>query len=574
MSLFSKIKEGIKSMIGIKDIENKLNVSVAMSTTMQNGIYTWVQMYMNKSPWLHEPDEQDNIRVVSLGLPALIASEKARTALLEFKSEITTPTEEVEEPNPDYKDPPDTELNIWGQEVPKVVSPTITKDKPTTSTDRADYLNEQYKKLKTEIRRKLEYGIAFGGLVIKPYIVTTKSIKGEDVTTIEFDYVRADCFYPLSFDSKGMITECIFIQPRIDKDVTYYRVEYHKWENNTATIINKAYKSNNVQSAMGELLKPGTFNFGKPIPLTEVAEWSSLQEKTVINDIDRPLYAYFKMPEANTLDLTSPLGVSGYSRAKSLIKDADMQYSRLLWEYEAGEMAVNVDRDAFRWMNDPESQDQIKGKSKLGKMQDRLYRQLDVGEGELFEPYAPTLRDANYQSGLNEILMRIEDVCSISRGTLSDVTQEAKTATEIKILKQRSYQANADIQEALENTLRDTVYIMNALCTLYKITPEGDYDVSFEWDDSILVDVDTELQKRLTLMQNGLASKLENRMWYFGETERQAQEALDKINEDNKTEAENDLANFAAFSDDEDNETKTQTPGQKKQVEGKEKEKE
>jgi hypothetical protein len=76
---------------------------------------------------------------------------------------------------------------------------------------------------------------------------------------------------------------------------------------------------------------------------------------------------------------------------------------------------------------------------------------------------------------------------------------------------------------------------MNVYCDLYQITPDGDYDVSFEWDDSILVDVDRELNKRLTLYQNGLESKLEIRKWYFGETERQAREALAKITEEQLT---------------------------------------
>ena len=49
------------------------------------------------------------------------------------------------------------------------------------------------------------------------------------------------------------------------------------------------------------------------------------------------------------------------------------------------------------------------------------------------------------------------------------------------------------------------------------------------YDDSIIVDADEELEKRILLMQNGLASKVENRMWYFGETERQAREALAQI---------------------------------------------
>ena len=151
--------------------------------------------------------------------------------------------------------------------------------------------------------------------------------------------------------------------------------------------------------------------------------------------------------------------------------------------------------------------------------------------------------------------MRIEDVCALSRGTLSDPAAEARTATELKILKQRSYSANADIQKALEETLRDLIYIMDTYCTLYNIvgdTPnvngvidnsnQGKYEVSFEWDDSIITDVDGELGKRITLQNNGLASKIENRMWYFGETEAQAKEALQKIQDENVSNMETNLA--------------------------------
>ena len=42
-------------------------------------------------------------------------------------------------------------------------------------------------------------------------------------------------------------------------------------------------------------------------------------------------------------------------------------------------------------------------------------------------------------------------------------------------------------------------------------------------------------------MQNGLTSRLENRMWYFGETERQAREALAKIDEENQKSAESEM---------------------------------
>ena len=122
--------------------------------------------------------------------------------------------------------------------------------------------------------------------------------------------------------------------------------------------------------------------------------------------------------------------------------------------------------------------------------------------------------------------MRIEDGAGMSRGTLSDVISEAKTATELRMLRIRSYETNAHIQRAIEAMLKDAVYVMNVYCDLYDITPDGEYEMSFEWDDSIINDTDTELTKRMILIQNGIASKLETRMWYFGETERQAKEAL------------------------------------------------
>ena len=551
-TLIAKLKEILRKMIGNRTIEQELHIAPAVSTKMENAITLWDSMYKNEAPWLHEPTYDDPVRVVSLGIPSMIASEKARMALIELESEITTPTVEVEKPNPNYVQPgtrifPTGENTEETEEFTNPLNPlafqpeTITETQPVGDSARAEFLNEQYKILKEQhLRKQLEYGIAKGGFVIKPYPVEVPSERmlGETVDPAMtdkqkpkykfiFDFVQADAFYPLSFDASGNATEAAFIQTRVEQNIIYRRLEYHKWENNTVTIINKAYKA--LQNTE---LGVNNTDLGQEVPLTSIPEWKELAPETTISNVSRPLFAYFRMPEANTVDTKSPLGVSGYSRAVSLIKDADMQYSRLLWEYEAGEMAVNIDRNAFNFMADPARQD---GKTVLGNMQNRLYRKVDIDENELFEPYAPSLRDTQYIQGLNAILMRIEDATGLSRGTLSDVAAEARTATELKILKQRSYAVNAEIQKSLESTLRDVIYIMNVYCDLYEITPSGDYDVSFEWDDSILVDVERELNKRLTLYQNGLESKLEIRKWYFGETERQAREALAKITEEQLT---------------------------------------
>lgn len=549
MSIWSKIvaklREMISTMISGRSIEKELNITSAVSPKMEKAIDLWTKLYQDEAPWLREPDEQSPVRVASLGLATMIASEKARLALLEFESEVSTPTEEVEVPNPEY---PGEQQKISGSDgesfnIPKPTPPkTVTEEKPIGDTQRAEYLERQYKKLKKQLRKQIEYGIAKGGLVIKPYIVkdvlpddnvSSYTVKSDikPTTEIEFEFVQADAFYPLAFTAAGKITEAAFIQTKQEQAITYRRLEYHKWEGNVVTVINRAFKSHNPT---GELNLSG---LGTEIELTEVPEWKDFQPITIVKDVTKPLFAYFKMPDANIVDTNSPLGVSGFARAVSLIHDADVQYSTLLWEYEGGAMAIDVDRDALK----TEDEHGVEH-TKMTALQERLYRKVDLGSAsDTYYPFAPGLRDASYIDGLNTILMRIEDTCGISRGTLSDAADVARTATELKILKQRSYQTNADIQNAIEDALRDVIYIMNVYADLYQITPPGEWDVSFEWDDSIIVDADEELEKRILLMQNGLASKVENRMWYFGETERQALEALAKIDKEQQQQQQNDL---------------------------------
>lgn len=543
-SIWSKLKELLRKMIGVNTIQKTLHIEPIISSKMTNAIELWSLMYEDNSPWLQEPTFADPVKVTSLGLPAFIASEKARMATIEMKSEITTPTESVTEANPNYEPPTvDEDGNLQISNEPEL----ITKEVILGDTARAEYLNTQYTKVKNKIRNQLEYGIAKGGLVIKPYIVISDIATNEENNNtennirkdvdIEFDYIHADNFFPIAFDGSGKITEAAFVQVKTDKSTVYTRLEYHKLQNNMVTVTNLAFKKENRT-------QPSTTDFdsdlGEQINLTEVPEWADLQPVTQIGNVDRLLFAYFKMPEANTIEAHSPLGVSGYSRAVKLIKEADLQYSRMLWEFQGGELAIDIDRDALNTVEDEE-----KNTHEIPNMlQARLMRRVDLGNSETYQVFNPPYRDASLINGLNNILMRIEDVCALSRGTLSDVAAEARTATELKILKQRSYSANAEIQKALEDALKDLVYVMDIYCTLYEVTAPGEYDISFEWDDSILVDVETELGKRITLMQNGLASKLETRMWYFGETERQAREALNNVSQENKQAMEKNLSNI------------------------------
>ena len=515
--IFEKIKEMIKKVLGTsKSIESALNIKPTISNEMINAIELWGDMYQGHAPWLKEPTENDPVRVTSLGLPAFISSEKARMCTLEMRSEITPKMEDVEE-------------------VEEQTQLTITKQEPQGESERADFLNKQYQEtIMQDIRIQLEYGIAKGGLVIKPFVVMD-----DDKTSgkIVMDYIQADGFYPIAFDVSGRITEAAFVQKLVNKDYTYSRLEYHKLEGKKVTVMNKAFRSTNTIS--GQQSSHNSTELGSEIQLTEVPEWASLEPEVVIDNVDRLLFAYFKMPIANTIDTYSPLGVSAYSRATELIKDADMQYSRLLWELEGSELAIDIDRDALTLKRDKEGND-ITIHSNLQK---RLFRKVDLNNEQTYNVFSPSIRDGSQINALNNILMRVEDTCELARGTLADVNAEARTATEIAVLKQRSYAANAQLQKALEDTLKDVVYIMDVYTTLYELAPDGEYDVSFEWDDSIQVDKESEMNKRLSLVNAGISNKVEFRMWYYGETEEQAIQALNKGQTFNNYEAANSFEN-------------------------------
>lgn len=401
--------------------------------------------------------------VKSLNLPSAIASEIARLTTIELKSEIT-------------------------------------------GSPRAEMLNSAYRKVLSNLRRFLEYGCAKGSLVLKPYI---------DGKEIAVDFVQADQFYPCTFDNAGNITAIVFVERIQNGDAYFTRLEHHSLTGTDYTIRNRAFRSNN---------KSG---LGMEIPLSNVEAWATLEPSTTIQNVTKPLYGYFRVPIANTIDQTSPMGVSVFSRAVGLIKEADKQYSRLLWEYEGSELAIDASIDLFKHKD---------GKLILPKGKERLYRTYDVaadGSGDMGMKYfSPAIRDESLVNGLNRLYQRIEFNVGLAYGTISDPQNVDKTAEEIRTSKQRSYALITDMQSALQTALIDLIDAMDAWATLGDLTPRGKYDISFEWGDSVLVDTQSEQTIRMQEVSAGLIKPEHYLMWRYGISEEEALKRLPSTYED------------------------------------------
>lgn len=482
--MFSKllelIKEALAKMFDKSNENNQLykqiDLSNCVSNKMQTTIDTWLHMYQ---------DDYVTEEKMSLGIPGIICSELARSVLLEFDSHIS-----------------DLEKSDFNPE----------KDIPAT---RAQYLDVIYQtKIVDKLRDRLEYALAVGGMIIKPYL------NGNEIA---IDFSMQGEFVPLGFDDDGNIIDIAFYDSFIQDGKKYTKIERHIFsaEQRQVTVINKCFVTKNLETDMNEL--------GKEVPLESVEKWAAISaEPVIINNTNQPLYGFFKTPKTNTVDLKSPLGASVFARAKHVIDYTNRHFSRLDFEYLAGSMAVDVDESLL----DPNNPH---GLFNLPESRRRVFRGLDTGQDDLYHVFAPNLRDESYIRGLNTYLMRIEDLCELSRGTLSDPNQDARTATEMLILKQRAYSNVVDNQKQLEKAIKAVVNSINTYVDLYNLFKPGDYEISFNWDDSIIVDKNAELEKKLQLMQENILSSAEVRAWYTGESLEEAQKNIDIIENSNNS---------------------------------------
>lgn len=413
--------------------------------------------------------------------------------------------------------PPWQDCNVKAVGLPAAICREVTR--PTlveftaniTGSQRADYLNDGFQLAKENFGKALELGLALGGVALKPYIYGDKLL---------VDMTGAAGFQPTKFDPTGRCIGGVFRDKPVKVNGKYYvRLESHDLTDTVYTIKNKAYYSDSTGSV------------GAPAPLDVVPEWADIQEEVTIQNMDGPLFAYFKPPIANTADTNSLCGMSIYGDAATveLIKQADEQWERLRWEYKSGERKVLMD-----------------GNTSTANMFDK--RLFEIGaftaDGDFYQFLNPELRNDAVYKGFQDVLRRIEFNVGLSYGDISDPQTVEKTATEIRSGKQRKYVLISSIQTALEHTFDALIYAMDVYATLYGLAADGEYEVTYDWGDSILDDQETkgnEFARDLQLLNAGIMNDWEFRAKYFNEDEATAKAALPKMQDmttEQKTEVE------------------------------------
>lgn len=329
-------------------------------------------------------------------------------------------------------------------------------------SDRATWLQKQIEKIYFNLRHWTEYGCAYGTVILKP--------NGQSI-----DMVTPDQFV-VTDQSNGEITGVVFCNQETSGDGKKYytRLEYHRFlENGSYAITNKCYVS---ETENGN---------GKPIGIDKTP-WVGLMEYAEIENIEKPLFGVLRTPQANNIDLGSPLGMPIFSDAIEELKDLDIAYSRNSGEIKDSQKIVLLDSDRLlpsggKVRNTLSGLEKIRNEMRLPHYVKNVYGD---GQETFYHEISPQLNTDARLSGINALLSQIGYKCGYSNGYfVFNEKSGMVTATQVESDDRRTIQLIKDCRDKLESCLDGLLYALNAFADIYELAPLGKYEVTYDFGD-------------------------------------------------------------------------------------------
>lgn len=420
MGLITWAKKVI-GMIFKRQAEEDFNVESVVSPEMESKITECANIYRGTPYWVNA---DDNVKTINFA--KAICSETARLATLAIGIQID-------------------------------------------GSARAAWLQEQIDKIYFQIRHWVEYGMAYGTIILKP------NGKGLDIFT-PMDFIITDC------DNEG-IYGIVFKDSYSENDKYYTRFEYHRFVevndgDNTYYpyyISNKTYVSRSAKSV------------GDPIALNRT-KWSDLLPETppilkANNEkIDGPMFGVLRTPQANNVDISSPLGLPIFKEAIEELKDLDVAYSRNVREIFDSEKIILADDQLMFG-----SGTNIKGRyagMKNEKLPHYVRNVFGNGRESFYQEIVPSLNTDTRITGINNLLSFVGFKCGYSNGYfVLDEKTGMVTATQVEADDRRTIQLIKDVRDKLESCLDESIYALNVYADLYGLSPAGNYEITYDFGD-------------------------------------------------------------------------------------------
>lgn len=319
-------------------------------------------------------------------------------------------------------------------------------------TPRGKYLQKQADYILQVINDKASEALGNCGLMFKP--------NGKNV-----DYIDPGNFAPTDIDSNGNILGCVFQSQIVREDWTYTRLEWHRFEDvigdygqeqQIYRITNYCYKRRGKSIPFS--------GPGDPCNLSEVKEWKNIEPDVALENIEHPLFAYFKNPAPNRLDRSSPLGVPIWHNALKELKDLDVAWGRKSGEVSDSKHMTFLPQSVIRYAD------------QHGVKLPRWVKGVEMGVGtdddNKIHEHVSTLLTEQRIADINSILALISTKCGFSQGFfVLDEKTGMMTATQVEADDQETIRTIKNIRDALRDTLNELFYGLNIIADLYTTIP-------------------------------------------------------------------------------------------------------
>lgn len=307
-------------------------------------------------------------------------------------------------------------------------------------------------------------------------------------------------------------------------DKKYERYTYYGVKNGSHKIINRAIRED-----------------GTSVPLGIVPQWANIAEEITIQNVDRPLFVHIKCPVDNrtTKDV---YGVPITHGSEAIIDETKDHIKVIKREYKLTRPMLGL--DSSLWKNKKSNAALADGTlipygrtiddvKRTTQDEDTPFIPVDMMDGTApWLLFAPPIRNVAMHDRLQELYSRLEKSVGTSRGILTERESASATATEIKAAQYDTFCIVSAMRKELDNAMDDLAYCYDVLAESFGLTPAGarnTYTVKTVWDMSLYESSQETFQQLTELESLGGYGVVELRQWVTGETEEQAQAAIDKI---------------------------------------------
>lgn len=328
-----------------------------------------------------------------------------------------------------------------------------------SGSTRTEYLQAVVDDLVKRLPDKVAEADRLGGIMIK-------------WNGTSWDFILPGDFGITEKDNNGGIKGAIFASHASDGANHYTRLEYHRFikgdDTSIYAVTNKAFKNQVFGNKQAML--------GRQVPLNSVKAWANIQEEVRITNLEKPLFAYYRLPGANIIDPSSPLGLSVFANALVELKAIDVAISRKDAEVEDSKHITFAGQTAIR---------DAKNKGvELPRFVKALGMGLNDGDVTAIHEHVATLLTDQRIKDINFNLSMAGVKCGFSEGVfVMDGQTGMITATQVESDDRDTIQTIKADRDALRDALEQAIYGADAMITLYGLAPLGEYELNFNFGD-------------------------------------------------------------------------------------------